>query len=213
MVSSTEKLIFVRHCLTDYDIAGPEGRFLGNSNPPLNENGLAEAKVLSEELKNIPFDKAYVGESKRCQQTLDFILQHHNIPKEINPLLNEINYGEWEGLTKETIVNQFAKEWNKFENDPELYIPPFGEKTKECADRAETWLNSAVCKYGLVVIDKTWLRLLICRILGIPLKYYRDVFDIKIASVTVLLTTKKGRRIEAINYSATKKRIYGITNS
>jgi len=208
--SDNKRILLVRHSLTDYDNPGPDGRFLGYSDPPINERGKKEAAYLHATLRELPFDQAYVGTSQRCRQTLDLILANRTIPISVDPLLNEIHYGEWEGLTKKEIKDRYKSEWKKFEEDPSVDIPRFGELPRVCLTRALTWLSNVQCRYGLAVVDKTWLRLLLCSILFIPLARYRDVIDAKISSVTVLLNSERGWRLETLNYGATSKRVFGI---
>ncbi len=196
--------------MTDYDIAGINGRFLGISDPPLNEKGIKEAELLREYLEDLPIDNVYTSRSQRCQQTADIIIGHRNLTKTVDHLMNEVDYGDWEGLTKGEIIQQFPVEWKNFENNPISNVPPLGESAQACTERAIEWINKVQCQLGLAIVEKTWLRLLICKIVGIPLERYRDALDIKIASITCLLYTNRGWRIESLNLVATKRRIFGI---
>jgi broad specificity phosphatase PhoE len=210
MATIKSRLILVRHCLTDYDIAGSNGRFLGTSDPILNNDGITEAIKLRALLKDVPIDQSFVGDAIRCQQTLQYIIEKRNIPISVDPLLNEIDYGVWEGLTKREIIENYKNEWELFQLDPSINIPSMGELPSECLERADKWLSHVNCSYGLAVIDKTILRLLICSTLGLPLSRYRNVFDIKIAGITVFLNTEQGWRLETLNYAATPKRVFGV---
>jgi len=175
----------------------------------LNDHGIQEANALRQILADIPFDRAFAGNSRRCRQTLEIIIGQRNIPIEIDHLMNEIDYGDWEGLTKGDVVTRFAEDWKRFEENPDN-VPPNGESVKSCAERVESWLTKLQCNRGLAVVDKTWLRLLICSIMGAPITRYRQCLDAKIASITVLLLVSKSWRMETLNYGATRKRVFGI---
>jgi broad specificity phosphatase PhoE len=201
------RLILARHCLTDFNVVGVEGRFLGTSDPPLNQKGVEEALELRELLRDVVFDIGYAGRSKRSQETLQLILRGREVPVSVDPLLDEIDYGAWDGLTHREVMVRFPEEWPKFREDPATYIPPEGEPASKCLERAMDWLAASDFQRALAVVDKTWLRLLLCALLGIPTPRYRDNLDAKIASLAVLVSTPKGWRMDALNYGATRNRV------
>lgn len=213
MISIPKRLCLVRHCLTDYDVANLTGRFCGISDPPLNERGIEEAHHLAQSLQDIPFDMAYVGRARRCRETLSILVRDRDIPVIDDLRLDEINYGCWEGLSKGEIQSQFPEVWAQFESDPVLGIPPGGEEVQHCANRALAWLNEFDAHFGLVVVDKTWLRILVCSLMEVPLVRYRNALDAKIGGVTSVIQTSRGWRIEALNYLATPGRVLGAVRS
>lgn len=67
------------------------GRFIGRTDPPLSENGLAQAATLSA----LAVEHVYVSPLQRAQQTAAFIPQ----PRTTLEDLAELHFGDWEGLT------------------------------------------------------------------------------------------------------------------
>lgn len=60
------KLYVLRHGQTDYN---KEGRFQGQNNIELNEEGIKQVKETAKILRNINFDKVYVSPLKRAIDT------------------------------------------------------------------------------------------------------------------------------------------------
>lgn len=71
------KLLFIRHADPDYSVDG------------LTPDGLAEATLLGERLKNIPIVKAYVSPLGRAARTAEMGLVHHTVPTETKDFLHE----------------------------------------------------------------------------------------------------------------------------
>lgn len=180
---------------------------MGRIDPPLNRKGQSEAADLARMLQDVRFDAAYTGVSQRSRQSLDLIWAASDTPRHIDERMDEIGYGAWEGLTKANVVASFPSEWREFDDDPTC-VPPGGESVADCRDRAVAWLADIQADISLAVVEKTWMRLLLCDILGIPVNRYRTVLDLKIAAMTILVTTAVGWRLEALNYGATPIRVF-----
>jgi len=94
-VSKPKKTIYlIRHGQTDFNKQGiVQGSGIDSD---LNFEGQEQARKFYEAHKHIPFEKIYVTELKRTHQSVaPFSTQ--NIPLEIVPELNEINWGILEG--------------------------------------------------------------------------------------------------------------------
>ena len=63
-------IYIVRHGQTDWNV---EGRYAGRQDIPLNKNGIEQAKIIKEELKNIKFDKIYSSPLIRAYETAKII--------------------------------------------------------------------------------------------------------------------------------------------
>ena len=100
------KLILVRHGETAWNAAK---RYQGTKNPGLNDTGRRQAKAVAEELKDEKIDAIYCSPMNRARETLAEIIKSH---KEVEPVfldkLVELNYGGFEGLTKQEIEAKFG---------------------------------------------------------------------------------------------------------
>lgn len=106
------KLYFARHGRTTYN-----DLWLCNDDPSvdvhLTEEGMAQAKVLANRLKGIPFDRVYVSELRRTQQTAEIVNAFHNAPVEVAPLLNDHHSG-YEGKSAELLLAALDKSDNRW---------------------------------------------------------------------------------------------------
>lgn len=87
-------IYIVRHGETNWNV---EGRYQGRIDIELNENGFNQAKQISEELKNIEFNKVFSSPLKRALQT-DQIISNKDIIVD-NRLIERSN-GDLEGKLK-----------------------------------------------------------------------------------------------------------------
>jgi probable phosphoglycerate mutase len=91
---SKKTIYLIRHGQTDFNKQGiVQGSGVDSS---LNDEGHAQARKFFEAYHHINFDKIYVTELQRTHQTVAPFGQK-NIPIEIVPEFNEINWGIFEG--------------------------------------------------------------------------------------------------------------------
>ena len=89
------KLYIIRHGETSWNA---EGRLQGQTDIPLNENGIRLAKITGEALKEVPFDLAISSPLKRARQTADLVLAGRQVPVLEDARIEELSFGSWEGL-------------------------------------------------------------------------------------------------------------------
>ncbi|MGZ4316040.1 MAG: histidine phosphatase family protein [Gaiellaceae bacterium] len=80
-----------------------ENRINGNPDVPvaLTEKGRDEARLLGQQIAHIPVDLCICTRFTRTRETAEIALQGRNVPIEIEPLLDDINVGDLDGLTLE----------------------------------------------------------------------------------------------------------------
>lgn len=98
-----------------------EGRLQGTKNSALTENGVKNATLLGERLRNVPFEKIYSSSSQRAFTTAELINQGRDIFIEKVDSLTEISFGDWEGLTQEEIENDYPEQYVNFWSFPHEY--------------------------------------------------------------------------------------------
>ena len=131
-VVKNDRFCLVRHGQTDWNLAG---RYQGQSDVPLNENGRAEAHALAKQLQEQPFIAIYTSDLKRAKETAEIIGVFLRLPVILEPRLREINQGEWEGQLVEVIQARYAALWERRTVDPAGVRPPGGETVGEVARR------------------------------------------------------------------------------
>ncbi len=114
------KLYVLRHGETDYN---KEGRFQGQNNISLNEEGKKQAQETRKELQNIKFDKVFVSPLKRTIETAKIVVPNYKI--EIDNRIIERSFGKLEGKKSIPDYEERIKEF-EIESIEEL------EKRVEC---------------------------------------------------------------------------------
>jgi broad specificity phosphatase PhoE len=104
--------------------------------------------------------------------------------------LREIDHGKWEGLVHQEVEKKFAAEFAAWAADPFTVAPPGGETGLHVLSRALPALRQIVVdhpdKTVLVVAHKATNRLLLCSLLGIDPREYRERVAQDLACLNVL---------------------------
>jgi broad specificity phosphatase PhoE len=155
------RLYYVRHGLTDWNIAG---RLQGHRDIPLNQTGRAQAAGCGEILRDLLAHGAgsvshydYVSSPlSRARETMEIMRTTLGIDPAgygIEPRLAEIGFGEWEGLTYDEVMLQDPDVVAKREADKWEFLPPGGENYRQLALRVGAWYatlerDAVVCAHG-----------------------------------------------------------------
>jgi uncharacterized phosphatase len=108
------KLLLVRHGETDWNL---ERRVQGQTDTPLNETGRRQAEALARELANERIDAVYASDLRRALDTARAIAGPRGLGVHLVPELREKNFGSWEGLTDDEVLERF----------PEARTGPWGD--------------------------------------------------------------------------------------
>ena len=173
------RIFLIRHGETNWN---KEGRFQGQIDIPLNENGKDQARKTFEYLKNIPFNKAFSSSMNRPYETAQIILQNKkNLKiKKIDSLV-EISHGLWEGKLEAEIREKWPSLLKNWHDKPEEVMMPEGESIKDVSDRSikafdKISLSQQDNDLTLLVAHDAVNKTLICNILGIN---YSNIWMIK----------------------------------
>jgi broad specificity phosphatase PhoE len=158
-------MCLVRHGQTDWNL---EGRYHGQSDVPLNEQGRKQARLLAQQFDGQIFVAIYSSDLWRARETAEIIAQGMHIRVKLDLRLREINQGEWEGQLVEVIKARYVKLWQERTRDPIKVRPPGGETVGEVAKRVTAALDDIAMAYptGPVLICSHGLALAtaICRV-------------------------------------------------
>ncbi|MDD9861745.1 MAG: histidine phosphatase family protein [Cyanobacteria bacterium MAG STY2_bin_7] len=123
------RLILVRHGETDWNKAG---RFQGQIDIPLNENGRRQAAAARDFLKDIPIDRAWSSTLSRPTETAQIILEAHpDVPLTQIDGLVEIGHGVWEGKLESEIRADWSELLDTWKRAPETVQMPEGETIQD----------------------------------------------------------------------------------
>lgn len=97
-------IVFFRHGQTDWN---KQDLFQGSSNIPLNEEGKNQARSLITKLVDVNFTCIFTSPLARAYETAKYISGAKNIPLIAIQQFQEINFGDAEGLSLETVETRF----------------------------------------------------------------------------------------------------------
>lgn len=183
MTAPVTRLFLVRHGATT---ASAEDRFAGSIDSPLSDEGRRQARLLGERLARESIDAVYASPMSRAMETAKLACRD----PQPTPELREIAHGHWEGLTRGEAEQRYPKEVAAWEEDPFTFAPEGGESGVAVLARALPIVRGIVERHQgkqvLVVSHKATLRLILCSLLGIDAKGYRDRLDQSPACVNVV---------------------------
>ena len=111
----------VRHGETDWNKAK---KVQGRADIPLNAYGRELAEKTAEGLRGISFDLAYTSPLSRAKETAQIVLQGRKIPLIEEPQIQEICFGDYEGIVyRGEGLDPQSAEFVKFFDDTANYIP------------------------------------------------------------------------------------------
>ncbi|GCA68449.1 phosphoglycerate mutase [Mediterraneibacter butyricigenes] len=138
------RLYFIRHGETDWN---DQKKLQGWHDVPLNEKGIILAEQTYEnKLKEISFDLVITSPLKRTIETARLATGGADIPYIMEPRIMEINWGEWDGWTREQFRESHqAAKFNLFYTDPFQYPgAPGGETVRQVCERTKDFLQELI---------------------------------------------------------------------
>lgn len=116
----------------------------------------------------------YCSPLSRAVKSAEIIAGHHGAKIITMPDLRERSFGVWEGMTFTEIKERYPVEFEAWASNPLRHSPIEGESTIEVKDRVITALNGILDKHAnetiAVVAHGGVNRVILCQVLGIPLK-------------------------------------------
>ena len=166
------RILLARHGETPWNA---EGRYQGQIDIPLSPVGEGQANALGQRLKDVRIDRAVASPLSRAQLTARLALGDARADMlQTDADLREIAHGEWEGLLASEIQQKDPARLLAWREEPENVLMPGGESLRQVLDRSWRGLARATEGLGeddtlLVVAHDAVNRVLLCRILGLPI--------------------------------------------
>jgi broad specificity phosphatase PhoE len=115
---------------------------------PLSPSGIEQGKNLALSLSKIALHAVYAGNLRRQTEFARLVVEQQHTKPHIShdERLNELDFGDWEGLTNEEIVAKFGKEslecWNEEAVWPES--ANWGGSQEKILDECRDFLNEVI---------------------------------------------------------------------
>ena len=196
-----------RHGETEWNV---EGRMQGRRDSPLTPLGVEQAQRIGSALRDVPLDAALASPSPRAVRTAEIAVGGRALPVALEPALQEISLGAWEGRLIEDILSEFPDACRAYRCEPEAYRSPTGGETfPEVRARVlHFWRGLTRTPPGAHVLVATHtipLKILLAELDGRPLARLWDppsvapgaVFELRFDGVGVRVTGPEDRPAES----------------
>lgn len=166
------KLLLVRHGETVWNYIS---RYQGHSDIELSAKGREQARLLANRLQTEKIKAVYSSDLKRAFETASILALPHNLPVKATKELREINFGAWEGLTYQEIMEQYSDLATKWYQYPGQVRIPGGESFTDVKERAFNTILELTRQNDpgtiIVVAHGGTIRAVICGLLDIDLNH------------------------------------------
>jgi broad specificity phosphatase PhoE len=169
------ELILVRHGQTAWNVVEV---FRGRSDVDLDETGLKQAELLAEYLRECKIEAVYSSPLKRALKTARAIASRHKLEVITSQGLNDLKFGDWEGLPVTEVREKYAALFSEWMEKPHLVEIPGGEGLDDVKLRVLALVNDIINRHkGTVVLvsHRVVHKVLILALLGMDNSYFWNI--------------------------------------
>lgn len=195
----TLTLYFLRHGQTE---CSRSNSYCGSIDPELTPDGMEMAQVFADTYASMHWKAIFSSPMRRTIATAKPLCDIVKLQPELRDGLKEINYGQWEGKSPETVSVDFHDDYIRWLADPAWYEPTGGEMAIAIASRAMQVIEEIKQRYTdgnvLVVSHKATIRIMLCSLMGIDVGRFRYRLGCPVGSVSVVEFTSHGPLLKAL---------------
>ena len=167
------KVFLLRHGETQYNADG--NKYCGLTDISLTDLGFHQAAIVNSQLKGIEFDAVYSSPLTRAKLTAELATETKVLT---DPRLIEMDFGLWEGKTKEQFIPENEQLWNNWLTNPAVTrAGQTGENATQVIQRMDDFFGEMILRHPsgkiVVVAHNGVNRLYLAHKLGMPLANYR----------------------------------------
>ncbi|MGD9186610.1 MAG: histidine phosphatase family protein [Desulfobacteraceae bacterium] len=182
-------------------------RYIGWHNPPLNSIGFRQAVAWADYFSGLGLEEICCSDLIRCRVTAGIISARFSIESRAYPELREVSLGAWEGKSFEYVQTLQPQEFQMRGENLADHRPPGGESFRDLQNRAWPLFETVVRrlrKRTLIVTHAGVIRVLLCRLLGMPLERLFSIGQ-SYGALTIIDVHPKGCRIQGVNLQQPQK--------
>lgn len=167
----------LRHGETAYNADG--NRYCGLTDLDLTDRGIEQAKQIAVLLQGASIDSVYASPLRRAYRTAA-LATGGQFEVKTDQRLMELDFGSWEGKTRQEFVAENPALWEAWDASPEkARAGGTGNTALEIVKRVDTFFSDMLIKHAnaniMVVAHNTVNRLYLAYKLGMPLRNYRQI--------------------------------------
>ena len=187
-------LYFLRHGQTS---CCRENLFCGSGlDPELTPAGIKMAEAFTAAYRSASWSAVYASPLRRTVMTAQPLCDAAGVKPVLRDELKEIGYGNWEGLTVETVNREYHDDYLRWVADPAWYPPTGGERAVAIAHRGLRVIEEIKEQFTdgnvLIVSHKATIRIILCSLLGIDVGRFRYRLACPVASVSTVEFNAQG---------------------
>ncbi|MEX1057934.1 MAG: histidine phosphatase family protein [Natronospirillum sp.] len=148
-------IFVVRHGETVWNT---EARRQGRGDSALTEKGVAQSRAVAGHLKtqlvgekNITLVTSSAGRSRRTAAIIAEALDIDHDRIQSTPLLEEMDFGDWQGMTDDEIAAQLPDQWRERQLNRWVFTYPNGENYPQLCSRVSQWMERTEEASGVIV--------------------------------------------------------------
>lgn len=186
-LGSPTTIVLVRHGVTAHTTGRRFSGGLGGDNPPLSEEGRAQAEEVAAWLSELSesIDVVVASPVRRTRETADIVAAALGLPVAEEPGFAEMEFGEWDGLTFTEVAERDKARMEAWFADMAT-APPGGESFVEVRERVLAGLARVLDEHAgrtvVVVSHVTPIKTLVAHALDAPLE---TLFRMELAPAAV----------------------------
>lgn len=180
-------LVLVRHGVTAHTAAKRFSGGLGGDNPPLSEEGLAQARAAAQWLAALgdKVDCVLASPVRRTRETAEVVAAALELPVSEEPGFAEMEFGSWDGLTFLEVAERDQAGLDAWLGSLEV-PPPGGESFRQVEERVLAGLDRVLAEHAgrtvVVVSHVTPIKTLVAHAMGAPLE---SVFRMELSPASI----------------------------
>jgi alpha-ribazole phosphatase len=168
-------IILVRHGETEWNVGEI---FRGRIDIDLNETGRKQAELLGKYLSDSKIEAVYSSPLKRALNTAQTIARHHHLEVQIASGLNDLDFGQWQGLSLQEVTEKYKELYTEWANHPERVKLPGGETLGQVRERAIKVVDEVIARHKdtvALVSHRVVNKVLICALLGLDDSHFWNI--------------------------------------
>jgi len=159
------RLILIRHGQTSDN---EQKLYAGIKDAPLSERGRKQAESLTPLMKDKGVSVVYRSDLARARQTAKIAFPFFNATEDLN--FREINFGLFEGLRHEELMDRFPVEYQAWIDNPCEVTPPQGESLMDLQNRVLSRLKQIIAEHAddtvAIVSHGGPIKIILCDVLN-----------------------------------------------
>jgi len=194
-------LYLIRHAEVE---ASYQGVFGGRIDMDISLRGHEQAAALANYLRRKKFDAMYASPMKRVQQTVAAYANNGAPKPVIMPMLHEVHFGDWTGLTFAQVQEHFGARASSWLDQLAAGTIPNAETAAEYRARIEPCINEILRKHSgqhvAVFCHGGVIRQMLAILLDLPLQKTAG-FEIDYASLTEIEIHSHRAEVQLLNFT------------